>query len=677
MDIENFYNSTDLVADFTSSLTDISNTCIPKTSTNPKKSNPWYNDDCKNAIRQRKHALAKFCKYPTKENLNKVKTQRAKARRTIKSSKRNTWKSYVSKLNYKTPIKKVWNMIRKISGRTKSPSYTHLNTSRETKATSKEDISNTFGETFLKNSSSRNYLEKFKNVQKHQEKNKINFKSLNNEEYNNHFNILELKDAIKKSHDTATGPDEIHYQMLKHLPENALSTLLHIFNDIWATGVFPDSWRLATVIPIPKPGKDHAEPTNYRPIALTSCLCKTLERMINKRLVWYLESNDLISPIQSGFRSERSTNDHLIRLETFIRDAFVNREHVVSVFFDLEKAYDTTWRYGILKDLHDLGLKGRLPLFIKSFLEDRTMQVRVGSTLSDLYDQEQGVTQGSILSTTLFNIKINNIVNCLDNKTDGSLYVDDFGICYRSKNMRTIERHLQQSINRIEDWATNNGFKFSKSKTQCVHFCKLRRIHNDPVLYLYGSPIPVVEETKFLGVIFDRKLSFIPHIRYIKAKCLKALNLLKVLSNTSWGADRPTLLHLYRSLIRSKLDYGSVVYGSARKSYLQTLDTVHHQGLRLALGAFRTSPVSSLYVEADKPSLYLRRGKLSLQYAIRLAANQRNPAFKVTFSPQFLQLYEHKPNAIKPFGLRISPLLQASNINPNNIEKHFVSDIPP
>ena len=463
-----------------------------------------------------------------------------------------------------------------------------------------------------------------------------------------------------------TGPDEIHYQMLKHLPKNALSTLLHIFYDIWATGVFPDSWRLGTVIPIPKPGrsgrvvrrcwvnfkcrgvlliwiivgqgpivlavgaggglfghfsliyhfsflspslwerrwsggamvlgkltvpgrptilitvgqgpialavgadgvvwtfllssilsllshslwetaryrlkyclkgplnlkqptdqnlwetaryrlkyclkgplspkqptnqhpkpgKDHAEPTNYRPIGLTSCLCKTLERMINKRLVWYLESNDLISPIQSGFRSERSTNDHLIRLETFIRDALVNREHIVSVFFDLEKAYDTTWRYGILKDLHDLGLKGRLPLFIRSFLEERTMQVRVGSILSDLYDQEQGVPQGSILTTTMVNIKINNIVNCLDTKTDGSLYVDDFGICYRSKNMRTIERHLQQSINRIEEWATNNGFKFPKSKTHCVHFCKLRRIHNDPVLYLYGPPIPVVEESK-------------------------------------------------------------------------------------------------------------------------------------------------------------------------------------
>ena len=201
-------------------------------------------------------------------------------------------------------------------------------------------------------------------------------------------------------------------------------------------------------------------------------------------------------------------------------------------------------------------------------------------------------------------------MNCLDPKTDGSLYVDDFCMCYRSKSMRTIEKHLQQCMNRIEDWALHNGFKFSKSKTQCVHFCQPRKVHDDPELYLYGSLIPVVEDFKFLGISFDRKLSFIPHIKYLKAKCLKALNLLKVLSHTNWGADRTVLLQLYRSLIRSKLDYGSIVYGSARKSYLMMLDTVHHQGLRLALGAFRTSPVESLYVEAEEPSLYLRRNLL-------------------------------------------------------------------
>ena len=512
-----------------------------------------------------------------------------------------------------------------------------------------------------------------------QQKFNLNFKSSNTEEYNNPFNLVELKEAINKSHDTATGPDEVHYQMLKHLPSKSLQALLDIFNDIWETGKFPESWELSTIIPVPKPGKDHTEPTNYRSIALTSCLFKTLERMINTPLVWYLESNNLISPVQSGFRTERSTNDNLIRLETFIRDAFIKKEHVVAVFFDLEKAYDTTWRYGILRDLHELGLKGRLPVFIKSFLADRRMQVRVGSTLSNQFEQAQVVPQGSILSTTLFNIKINNIVNCLDPKTEGSLYVDDFCICYRSKSMRTVERHLQQCLNKIENWALYNGFKFSKSKTQCVHFCQLRKLHDNPQLYLYGSLIPVVDEAKF-GVIFDRKRSFIPHIKYLKAKCLKALNLLKVLSHTSWGADRTFLLHFYRSLIRSKLDYVAIVYGSARKSYLAMLDTVHNQGLRLALGAFRTSPVESLYVEVDEPSLYLRREKLALQYAIRLAANPSNPAYKITFPPHIsediVNLYENKPNVIKSFGLRIQPLLTSAKINPNTIEEHTVPEIP-
>ena len=147
------------------------------------------------------------------------------------------------------------------------------------------------------------------------------------------------------------------------------------FNYIWTTGKFPEDWTLATIIPIPKPWKDPGEPNNYRPIALTSCLCKTLERMINKRLTWFLESNNHISRFQSGFRFDRSTTDNLVRLETFIRDAFIKKEHVVAVFFDLEKAYDTTWRYGILKDIHKLGLRGRLPTFIENFLADRTMQV--------------------------------------------------------------------------------------------------------------------------------------------------------------------------------------------------------------------------------------------------------------------------------------------------------------
>ena len=413
--------------------------------------------------------------------------------------------------------------------------------------------------------SSDNYNEQFQNIKKKAEKTKLNFKSNNLEDYNQPFSLSELTDSIMKSHDTAVGPDEIHYQFLKHLPSISLEFLLQAFNEVWVSGRFPTSWKEATIIPIPKPGKDNTDPSNYRPIALTSCLCKTLERMINTRLIWFLESNGLITNFQCGFRSRRSAVDHLVRLETFVREAFIKKEHLKAVFFDLEKAYDTTWKYGIMRDLNDFGLKGRLPNFIDNFLSNRYFKVRVGTTLSDLQGQEEGVPQGSILSVTLFSIKINNIVKALNPGVDCSLYVDDFLICYRSKHIHTIERQLQQCLNKIQKWALENGFKFSKSKTQCMHFCLLRGLHNDPVLRLDGVEIPVVAQYKFLGVIFDRKLSFIPHINYLKAKCQKALQLLRVVAHTDWGADKSTLLKLYRSLVQSKLDYGCFIYGSVRK----------------------------------------------------------------------------------------------------------------
>ena len=99
-----------------------------------------------------------------------------------------------------------------------------------------------------------------------------------------------------------------------------------------------------------------------------------------------------------------------------------------------------------------------------------------------------------------------------------------------------------------------------------MHFCRLRKVQPDPVLILNGTQIPVVEQAKFLGlpVIFDRKLTFVPHLRYLRQKCMKALNLLRVVAHAKWGSDEATLLHLYRSLIRSKLDYSTIVYGSAR-----------------------------------------------------------------------------------------------------------------
>jgi Reverse transcriptase (RNA-dependent DNA polymerase) len=124
--------------------------------------------------------------------------------------------------------------------------------------------------------------------------------------------------------------------------------------------------------------------------------------MVNNRLTWYLETNNILTELQSGFRRGRSTTDQLVRLESFVGEAIVRGEHATAIFFDMEKAYDTTWKYGILQDLKDAGLRGRLPTFVCNFLSNRKFNVRVGPYLCDTYKQEMGVPQGSVLSVTLF-----------------------------------------------------------------------------------------------------------------------------------------------------------------------------------------------------------------------------------------------------------------------------------
>ena len=192
-------------------------------------------------------------------------------------------------------------MVRKIGGKCSSSQQTHLK-QNNTNISNKTDIANTFSDTFRRNSSSEHYSQKFQKLKNHQERQKLNFTSPNDECYNSLFSMDELKKSLQQSHDTATGPDQIHYQFLKHLPESSLLALLHIFNTIFQTGKFPKSWKEATIVPIPKPGKDNTDPLNYRPIALTSCLCKTMERMVNSRLTWFLQSNNIITPLQSGFQ---------------------------------------------------------------------------------------------------------------------------------------------------------------------------------------------------------------------------------------------------------------------------------------------------------------------------------------------------------------------------------------
>ena len=218
---------------------------------------------------------------------------------------------------------------------------------------------------------------------------------------------------------------------------------------------FPSIWEMGLVLPFLKPGKDLKLPSSYRPIALTSCLCKLMERMVNTRLVWFLERTGVLSSSHCGFHEMYSCIAVLIRLENSICKAFVSEQHHVTVLFYLEKAYDTAWRYCILKVLHDIELRGELPFFIKAFLKTRYFKV----SLSDSKIQEEGVPQVSVLSVILFALAINGISSVIPADVLLTLFVDDLSlsvaasrISVAASRMSVAERKVQLSIDKVVKW---------------------------------------------------------------------------------------------------------------------------------------------------------------------------------------------------------------------------------
>ena len=672
-DLESFASHIHCYDNFMEKILDNAETSIPKTKGKPRRPPvPWWNKTCGNLRK-----ITRKCYRRYKNNASpatKLIYQRAKAkqRKYFRKVKKESWLFYINGINSKTPSRLIWRKIRKLSGKfVPSPSPTiKIN---DVLISDPEEVAERFANHFSEISSSRNYSPHFQNIRNSEVS--LTFESQSAKVYNAKFSLRELKEALSTCDSTSPGADNITYGMLKYLPEHAKLYLLKILNKIWETGILPPSWKISIVVPIKKPHKDPHQPTSYRPISLTSCVCKLFEKMVNARLMWHLEENGLLSNVQFGFRRNRSSVDPLLRLSTQIQHGFSNRCQTVGVFFDLEKAYDTTWRFGIVKRLHEMGISGNMLSFVNSFLSDRYIRVRVGNTLSSSYELEEGVPQGSVLSVTCFAVATDSIVESVSAPLKALLFVDDFAIYVTTYDAVSACNYLQKSINAISKWADEHGFRFSSSKTVAVRFTRSTRNEIIPNLKLRDTLIPFEKEVKFLGMIFDNKLTWSSHIDSLKIKVKKSLDILRVVSGFSWGAPKESLLRLYDSICRSKIEYGCQIYSSACATKLKELDVVHNTGLRICSGAFKTSPVESLYVDTEELPLDLRREELGLRYMLKLKGSPDNPASNV-----IKQCDPRKfdgPRSSKPFPVRLNATVEEVNIKNQSIKEISSLKTPP
>ena len=265
-----------------------------------------------------------------------------------------------------------------------------------------------------------------------------------------------------------------------------------------------------------KPDKAPSLATSYRPISLISSIMKLFERVIEQRLRSHLEHMGFINKHQSGFRRAKSTDDHLFRLSQSIMESFNRVEHVVAAFLDVEKAFDNVWHNGLRFKIFQLDLSTKMAHWLSDFLVGWLIQVNVNNFFSNQINPKAGVPQGFALSPLRFLIYVNDLPTPHHKQNSLSQFADDTAKWAFSLNIHIAAKHLQQDLLKLAMWCAKWGIKLNPDNTKVIIFSRSILTRKTELnLKLYGEPLKICPQVKFLGITFDSQLTFKKHFEDI------------------------------------------------------------------------------------------------------------------------------------------------------------------
>ena len=387
-----------------------------------------------------------------------------------------------------------------------------------------------------------------------------------------HLYVTEI-DTTKSS-----GIDYISSRCLKEALIVLNAQISHIFELSVKSGIFPDLWKIATVVPLFKGGQKE-NVSNYRPVSLLPIPGKILEKLIHIQIMTFFTKHNSLCEHQSGFRPNHSTLNSIVNLTNDIFESVNNNKVTLAAFIDLKKAFDTVNHNILIKKLENMGIRGINLLWIKNYLDNRQQRTVCNNTLSKLDKIKCGVPQGSILGPLFFLVYINDIKNIMG-EMKYQLYADDTVLYCNGNSYDECVTDLQNIINKFVSWCSKNALTINIKKTKVMTFGSKNKVKKakNVVIKINNEILGHVPTYKYLGIHLDQTLNYKYHsenlLRLINHKLYMFSKIRRYLNVTS-------ALAIYKTMILPYFDYGDIIYMSSNIPEIRKLDKNHIRGLRI------------------------------------------------------------------------------------------------
>lgn len=551
-----------------------------------KNRKPWLTLGLKESIKVKNKLYVLSLKQSTRENVTKYKKYKGTLQVLLRRAERDFYNEQFN--GCIGNIKKSWELIKEIINKKKQSSKIRdkicINGHSEQNPTT---IANAFNEYFV--NIGFNLSESLPQPQK------IFTEYMSQGNPNTIFlqpaTNTEVMNIIGKLKKTCPGYDGVNSDALICSYPIFITTLTHLINLSLSQGVFPNQLKIAKVIPVFKSGDDSIM-NNYRPISVLPIFSKIFEHIMHKRLMSFIDTNNILYKYQFGFREKHGTDLALVTLVENISSALDAGKYVLGVFLDLSKAFDTVNHDILLRKLEAYGIRGVAHNWLKSYLSNRQQYVTYNEYDSSLLTVECGVPQGSILGPLLFLLYVNDIVNASPTLLP-MLFADDTNLFLSGNNLDNLLTSANAEMKNILDWVHANKLSLNINKTHYIVFrTRGKQVQSNLNIYLNDVKLEQVESTKFLGVFIDSKLSWQHHIKHIKSKIAKSIG---IIGKAKKSLNTATLITLYNSFIYPYLTYGVEVWGSANDSLIQAIYKLQKRSIRIISSAKRREHSEPLF----------------------------------------------------------------------------------